>query len=62
MFKHKLQKTIKRLIFNIYLSAENYHITKATKERIIEKLMLGTFLGELAENTYCSIDEIAIRK
>ena len=39
-----------------------YHDTiKATKERIIEKLMFGTFLGELAENPYCSIDDNAIR-
>ena len=35
---------------------------KATKERIIEKLMLGTFLSELAENPYCTIDETAIRR
>ena len=42
---------------NIYLDT-----IKATKERIIEKLMLGTFLGELAENPYCSIDETAIRR
>ena len=42
---------------NIYLDTIN-----ATKERIIEKLMLGTFLGELAENPYCSIDETAIRR
>ena len=34
---------------------------KATKERIIEKLMFGTFLSELAENPYCSIDDNAIR-
>ena len=44
------------------MAAENYHTTKAIKERIIEKLMLGTFLGEFAENSYCSIDETAIRK
>ena len=42
---------------NIYLDT-----IKATKERIIEKLMLGTFLGELAENPYCSIDDNAIRR
>lgn len=42
---------------NIYLDT-----IKATKERIIEKLMLGTFLGELAENPYCTIDETAIRR
>ena len=40
-----------------------YHDTiKATKERIIEKLMFGTFLSELAENPYCSIDDNAIRR
>lgn len=42
---------------NIYLDT-----IKATKERIIEKLMLGTFLGELAENPYCSIDDNAIKR
>ena len=42
---------------NIYLDT-----IKATKERIIEKLLLGIFLGELAENPYCTIDETAIRK
>ena len=46
-----------------YIEGDIYLDTiKATKERIIEKLMLGTFLGELAENPYCSIDETAIRK
>ena len=45
------------------IEREIYHDTiKATKERIIEKLMFGTFLGELAENPYCSIDDNAIRK
>ena len=40
-----------------------YHDTiKATKEQIIEKLMFGTFLSELAENPYCSIDDNAIRR
>ena len=46
-----------------YIEGDIYRDTiKATKERIIEKLMLGTFLGELAENPYCSIDETAIRR
>lgn len=46
-----------------YVEGDIYLDTiKATKERIIEKLMLGTFLGELAENPYCSIDDNAIRK
>lgn len=46
-----------------YVEGDIYLDTiKATKERIIEKLMLGTFLGELAENPYCSIDETAIRR
>ena len=45
-----------------YVEGDIYLETiKATKERIIEKLMLGTFLGELAENPYCSIDDNAIR-
>ena len=46
-----------------YIEGDIYLDTiKATKERIIEKLMLGTFLGELAENPYCSIDDNAIRR
>lgn len=46
-----------------YVEGDIYLDTiKATKERIIEKLMLGTFLGELAENPYCSIDDNAIRR
>ena len=46
-----------------YVEGDIYLDTiKATKERIIEKLMLGTFLGELAENPYCSIDDNAIKK
>ena len=46
-----------------YVEGDIYLDTiKATKERIIEKLMLGTFLGELAENPYCTIDETAIRR
>lgn len=46
-----------------YIEGDIYRDTiKATKERIIEKLMLGTFLGELAENPYCSIDDNAIRR
>ena len=46
-----------------FVEREIYRETiKATKERIIEKLMFGTFLGELAENPYCSIDDNAIRK
>ena len=46
-----------------YIEGDIYLDTiKATKERIIEKLMLGTFLGELAKNPYCSIDETAIRR
>lgn len=45
------------------IEREIYHDTiKATKERIIEKLMFGTFLNELVENPYCSIDDNAIRK
>ena len=46
-----------------YIEGDIYLDTiKATKERIIEKLMLGTFLGELTENPYCSIDDNAIRR
>lgn len=46
-----------------YIEGDIYRDTiKATKERIIEKLMLGTFLGELAENPYCSIDDNAIKR
>ena len=46
-----------------YIEVDIYLDTiKATKERIIEKLMLVTFLGELEENPYCSIDETAIRR
>ena len=46
-----------------YVEGDIYLDTiKATKERIIEKLMLGTFFGELAENPYCTIDETAIRR
>ena len=46
-----------------YVEGDIYLDTiKATKERIIEKLMLGTFLGELAENPYCSIDDNAIKR
>ena len=46
-----------------YVEGDIYLDTiKATKERIIEKLMLGTFLGELSENPYCTIDETAIRR
>ena len=46
-----------------YVEGDIYLDTiKATKERIIEKLMFGTFLGELAENPYCSIDDNAIRR
>ena len=46
-----------------YVEREIYRDTiNATKERIIEKLMFGTFLGELAENPYCSIDDNAIRR
>ena len=46
-----------------YVEGDIYLDTiKATKERIIEKLMLGTFLGELAENPYCTIDDNAIRR
>ena len=46
-----------------YVEGDIYLDTiKATKERIIEKLMLGTFLAELAENPYCLIDDNAIRR
>ena len=46
-----------------YVEREIYSDTiKATKERIIEKLMFGTFLGELEENPYCTINDDAIRK
>ena len=46
-----------------YIEGDIYLDTiKATKERIIEKLMLESFLGELAENSYCSIDDNAIRR
>ena len=46
-----------------YIEGDIYLDTiKATKERIIEKLMLGTFLGELAEKPYCAIDDNAIRR
>ena len=46
-----------------YIEGDIYLDTiKATKERIIEKLMLGTFLGELTENPYCSIDDNVIRR
>ena len=46
-----------------YVEGDIYLDTiKATKERIIEKLMLGTFLAELVENPYCLIDDNAIRR
>ena len=46
-----------------YVEREIYSDTiKATKERIIEKLMFGTFLGELEENPYCTINDNAIRR
>ena len=39
MFKYNLQKTTKKLIFNIYLAAENYHGSldeKKAEEKVAE--------------------------